>query len=557
MKKLKFLLSQEPNSSLLVLRRSKKRSACMLFFFSTLLSLLAFPAWGQNVDRKFILIEKWTGTWCTYCPSAAMGVHDLVDSGCNVVIVSYHSGDNFQIDEGMERKQISDKIFSDLGGLPTVQFDAKVRTGKTLKDSANSSKMLSAYPIYKPIYDSLILCKTPITISLSKRKGKTYKECIITATIQVKNPNYEGKDRMQLLAALTESHIPTAWRNQPSVEYAARSMYKGNKGSIIQLDAEGQAIVEFTIPIEPMYETLNCEIVCWVQDTASLQVLESDHIAVLDNENINLDAPRNFKADNIKGTLSAHIRWNQPLLNKEYTVIGYNIIQKGKLINKTGLIEDTFYITPKLNLGENCFSIQTIYDCKSILSDTVCINISTLPSPANLDTATIRTQNYTLVNLSWNAPVDYEEDKEDASALKAYYVYRDGKKVGETQRLQAFFKDSLLYKGNYTYSVSALYHNEGIETESNKSESIRVELSGEITIEKDVKIQYNLYPNPCRENYVNVECTTKRYEIFNLKGVMMQQGTINHHRIDLSNLENGVYIVRIDGRSYSKLNILR
>ncbi|MEG1572957.1 MAG: T9SS type A sorting domain-containing protein, partial [Bacteroidales bacterium] len=479
-------------------------------------------------------------------------------SACKVLVISYHSGDAYQFEDGLQRSKITAKVLGNGGALPSVQFDTKIRIDSTLKDTnVNPPKVISAYPLYRPVYDSLILQKTPISLTLSKQKGRTYKECKVSASIKLENPLYEGKERMQLMAVVTESHIPIAWKNQSSIEFAARSMYNGNKGQRVQLNSNGEAKIEFTMLLDTMWETQHCEIICWVQDSANLQVLESSHIAILEDTITNLEKPLNFQVQNIAGTLSAAITWSSPLPNAKYTVIGYNIFQKGKLVNKTGILTDTFYISPKLNFGENCFSIQTIYDCKSILSDTVCITITPLPTPTHLDSTVLRTPNYTLVNLSWQAPKGYEAESENASNLKAYFIYRDGKKIGETLPTLISFRDSLLYKGTYTYSVSALYRNKGIEIESNKSESINVPFSIDgSAIETDSKYTITLYPNPCHTNQIFLSKEVQFYSIYNLNGKQILQGNTPTHQIDVSSLQNGMYIVKMDGHHF-KLTILR
>ena len=35
------------------------------------------------------------GTWCPYCPGAAMGADDLIANGYNVAVVEYHNGDSY------------------------------------------------------------------------------------------------------------------------------------------------------------------------------------------------------------------------------------------------------------------------------------------------------------------------------------------------------------------------------------------------------------------------------------------------------------------------------
>ena len=44
----------------------------LIFLYSSLLA---------QVDREKVLVEVGTGTWCGYCPGAAMGIDDLIANG--------------------------------------------------------------------------------------------------------------------------------------------------------------------------------------------------------------------------------------------------------------------------------------------------------------------------------------------------------------------------------------------------------------------------------------------------------------------------------------------
>ncbi len=59
------------------------------------LIIATFILFGQQVERDKVLLEIGTGTWCTYCPGAAMGADDLIANGHPVAVIEYHNGDNF------------------------------------------------------------------------------------------------------------------------------------------------------------------------------------------------------------------------------------------------------------------------------------------------------------------------------------------------------------------------------------------------------------------------------------------------------------------------------
>lgn len=60
-----------------------------------ILLFLAVFTNAQQVDRQMVVLEISTGTWCTYCPGAAMGADDLLANGCRVAVVENHNNDPF------------------------------------------------------------------------------------------------------------------------------------------------------------------------------------------------------------------------------------------------------------------------------------------------------------------------------------------------------------------------------------------------------------------------------------------------------------------------------
>ncbi|HQO47399.1 MAG TPA: hypothetical protein PK617_04855 [Candidatus Cloacimonas sp.] len=65
-----------------------KKILLTLVFTGVLLFIFAVP-------RNLVVVEISTGTWCTYCPGAAMGADDLIANGQPVAIIENHTGDSF------------------------------------------------------------------------------------------------------------------------------------------------------------------------------------------------------------------------------------------------------------------------------------------------------------------------------------------------------------------------------------------------------------------------------------------------------------------------------
>jgi hypothetical protein len=79
---------------------------------------LTFISYSQPVPRQKVVFEIATGTWCVFCPGAAMGAADLISNGHDVAIIKYHSGDAYQIPASTAR--IS---YYGVSGYPTTKID--------------------------------------------------------------------------------------------------------------------------------------------------------------------------------------------------------------------------------------------------------------------------------------------------------------------------------------------------------------------------------------------------------------------------------------------------
>lgn len=75
-----------------------------------------------DIDRVGVLVEIGTGTWCGYCPGAALGADELVANGKEVAVIEYHAGDSYQISAGADRIN-----FYGITAFPTSVFDGNER----------------------------------------------------------------------------------------------------------------------------------------------------------------------------------------------------------------------------------------------------------------------------------------------------------------------------------------------------------------------------------------------------------------------------------------------
>ena len=83
------------------------------FLFTVSLVFAISIVFGQQVNRDKVIVEIGTGTWCTYCPGAAMGADDL---GSTMI------EENVVRAAGVEFTEISpaemERLITDLGYAP-------------------------------------------------------------------------------------------------------------------------------------------------------------------------------------------------------------------------------------------------------------------------------------------------------------------------------------------------------------------------------------------------------------------------------------------------------
>lgn len=100
--------------------------------------LVSLISIAQQVPRNLVVVEIGTGTWCQYCPGAAMGADDLIANGYDVAIIENHNGDPYANNYSNARNN-----YYGVPGFPTAYFDG-------LNSVVGGSNTESMYPYYFP-----------------------------------------------------------------------------------------------------------------------------------------------------------------------------------------------------------------------------------------------------------------------------------------------------------------------------------------------------------------------------------------------------------------------
>jgi len=216
-----------------------------------------------GTERDLVLVEIGTGTWCTYCPGAAMGADELVEEGHPVAVIEYHGGDIYETSQSMGRIN-----YYNLGGYPTAWFDG----GNTVSGGSHDNSM---YPTYEPIVNERETEPSWFELDLDVQVAAKATDFSVTVTA-TNIYDYGIGTNMSIFLVLTESNIPDSWQGMSEVDFACREMYPNDDGTPTVFELDVTETVEYSISVD--YELNNCELVAFVQDLDTKEVMQTQKV---------------------------------------------------------------------------------------------------------------------------------------------------------------------------------------------------------------------------------------------------------------------------------------
>lgn len=250
--------------------------------FTLLVALIALNVNAQ-IDREKVLLEIATGTWCVYCPGAAMGADDLHANGDPVAIIENHNGDSFTTSDSDARNS-----YYSVSGYPTANFDGMYN--QYVGGNANSS----LYGTYLPIVNARMAMQTAFDIEITgSNDGDEYD---VTVSVE-KVGDYSNSD-LKVRFALTESHIPYNWFVMTECNFVNRLMVPNAAGTEVTLEDVGDDVdVDLSFTFDNSWDIDECELVAFIQDDANKFVLHSTSVMVTELGGGSPDFLAGFYAD--------------------------------------------------------------------------------------------------------------------------------------------------------------------------------------------------------------------------------------------------------------------
>ena len=237
-----------------------KRTAYLMLLLLVLCSgLLAVP-------RNYVVLEIGTGTWCQYCPGAAMGAHDLLENGHPVAVIKNHNGDAYANVYSNTRNS-----FYGITGYPTAYFDG----GNPYVGGSNTTSM---YSNYLPRVNARMAVESHFTIGASgNMTGNT-----INLAVTVAKPEPDTNTNVVLHCVFTESGIPQIWFNQTTVENVNRLMTPDQNGTPVNLATGEQVTINLSAAWNPAWNFDNGEVILFLQNMTTKEILQATKSSLLD-----------------------------------------------------------------------------------------------------------------------------------------------------------------------------------------------------------------------------------------------------------------------------------
>lgn len=215
--------------------------------------LLPFILVSQTVPREMVVMEIGTGTWCTYCPGAAMGADDLLEQGCRVAVIENHNGDPFANVYSNSRNS-----YYAITGYPTAAFDG-------VSGVVGGSHSNSMYPQYLPKYNARIAIPAEVSVGMEvTHAGLDY-----TAVITINKTGTLTPNDFKLHFFITVSNIQYNWQGQTHLEHVNVKMVPDQNGTSINFSSGNIQVVTLNFSMDPTWPVEDCEFIAFLQDATT------------------------------------------------------------------------------------------------------------------------------------------------------------------------------------------------------------------------------------------------------------------------------------------------
>jgi len=222
-----------------------KKTFLSLILFLAMISLIA-----QNVPREMVVLEIGTGTWCPYCPGAAMGADDLLENGKKVAVIENHYNDSYANAYSNSRNSMYG-----ISAYPSAAFDG-------LQGHVGGSNTSSAYSTYLGKYNACIALTSPVAMTMEVEQTDAH----FTVTVQMTKVGTITTSNMVLYFFVTQSHISQSWQGQNHLEHVNRMMVPNQNGTPVSFAGGNVQTVVLNFDMNTSWPLEDCEFIALLQN---------------------------------------------------------------------------------------------------------------------------------------------------------------------------------------------------------------------------------------------------------------------------------------------------
>ncbi|MDD3877926.1 MAG: T9SS type A sorting domain-containing protein [Bacteroidales bacterium] len=229
---------------------------------------------GGN-QRELVLFEIFTGTWCSYCPTAASSITQMENQNLDIAVIEYHGGDSFETPSTDVRTDYYTPLL--FGGDP-IGYPGSVINGMYAFSGALPT-IAQHKDLYEYYYEKYMEIPTVhnIEANVSNVSGYPY-NFDIAVSVEETFPYYN--DEMRLMVALTETYIPHNWNGLTQVKNVLRKMYPNANGTVVDFTSGTTQNFTFTLELESTYNAVNTRAVIFLQNRVTGQIMDVELINI-------------------------------------------------------------------------------------------------------------------------------------------------------------------------------------------------------------------------------------------------------------------------------------
>lgn len=221
---------------------------------------------AQETPRQMVAMEVGTGTWCQYCPGAALGADDLLEQGYLVAVAENHNGDPFTNNYSNARNS-----YYNVTGFPTAIFDGKLK----VVGGDHTNSMVGSYI---PKVNQRMALPAHILMSM----GVTESAGTYTAVITMIKIGTITPTDLKLQFVVTQSNIMYNWQGQTHLEHVNRLMVPDQNGTDVSFDAGDTVVVTLQYTLDAAWPVEDVEFIAFVQSLAGKEVQQCVKQAAID-----------------------------------------------------------------------------------------------------------------------------------------------------------------------------------------------------------------------------------------------------------------------------------